>query len=89
MLEAMAAGVPVVATAVGGIPEAIKDGITGLLAPPRNPVKLAEAISRVINDMQLAGTIRSQARLMIRKEYDSRVMADKYAELYARIAGRI
>jgi len=47
LLEAMAAGVPVVATAVGGVPEAVENGRTGLLVPPRDPEALAEAMLRL------------------------------------------
>jgi glycosyltransferase involved in cell wall biosynthesis len=54
ILEAMAAGVPVVATCVGGIPEIIENGQNGLLVPPQNPQALAEAILRILRDSNLA-----------------------------------
>ena len=50
LLDAMAFGVPVVATAAGGIPEAVEDGVTGRLAPPRDPGALAGALADVLGD---------------------------------------
>ena len=71
--EAMAAGVPVVATRVTGIPEAVEDGLTGFLAEPGRPQELAEAISRVLSDPELAramgaaGRARAEARFDLRR----------------------
>ena len=53
VLDAMAAGLPVVATRVGGVPEIVKDGATGLLVPPRDPAALAEAMARLAADPTL------------------------------------
>src|SRR5205814_1832414 len=58
VLESMAAAVPVVATQVGGLPEAIEDGVTGLLVPPRDSAALAKAIARILEDRELAGRSR-------------------------------
>ncbi|KFU75930.1 Glycosyltransferase involved in cell wall bisynthesis [Amycolatopsis lurida] len=67
-LEAMACGVPVVATAVGGLTDTVVDGVTGLLVPPRNPKDLAGALRRLLSDASaresfgIAGTDRVRAR---------------------------
>lgn len=57
VLEAMAAGVPVVASAVGGVPELLNDGVEGLLVPPRDTDALAQALSRLASDQELATTM--------------------------------
>jgi glycosyltransferase involved in cell wall biosynthesis len=68
VLEAMAAGRPVVATAVGGVPEAVHHGVTGLLAPPRDPAQLAGALARMLESpgwrrrLGLAGRDQALAR---------------------------
>ena len=56
LLESMAAGVPVVATRVGGNPEVIEHGVTGFLVPPRDSASLAEAIRRLLDDKDLAAS---------------------------------
>ncbi|MDQ3891212.1 MAG: glycosyltransferase, partial [Actinomycetota bacterium] len=57
LLEAMWAGVPVVAARTGGVPDAVADGATGLLVPPRDPRALADALARVLADRRLAGAL--------------------------------
>lgn len=64
MLEAMERGLPVVATAVGGIPELVESGVNGILVPPDEPTKLAAAIDRVLGDpVWAAGLGRASRRL--------------------------
>ena len=66
LIEAMAAGKPVIGTRVGGIPEIIEDGVTGLLVPPHSPEKLAQAIIEILQNREMAhqmgeaGRIRAQ-----------------------------
>ncbi|MEJ7811816.1 MAG: glycosyltransferase family 4 protein [Gemmatimonadaceae bacterium] len=59
--EARAAGLPIVATAVGGIPESLDGGSAGLLVPPRAPRALADALARVLTDTDLRDRMRDQA----------------------------
>jgi len=69
ILETMAAGVPIVATSVGGIPEVLKDKKTALLVKPKNPKDLAKAILNLISDRYLAQKLAHQARLEIEKRF--------------------
>ncbi len=62
VLEAMAAGRPIVATAVGGTPELVEDGESGLLVPPRDPPALAAAILRMLEDPTLAARLAAAGR---------------------------
>ena len=54
VMEAMAAALPVVSTAVGGVPEMVQDGVTGLLLPEHQPAAVAEALSRLLSDRSCA-----------------------------------
>lgn len=69
VLEAMAAGVPIVATAVGGVPEILTDGETAVLVPARNPAALAGGIERVLNDATLREHIAANAQRLASSEY--------------------
>ncbi len=62
LVEAMFLGKPVIASAVGGIPEIVDDGLTGLLVPPRDPARLADAILQLANRAELRATLGLQAR---------------------------
>ncbi|WP_306391134.1 glycosyltransferase family 4 protein [Telluria beijingensis] len=86
MLEAMAAGVPVVATRVGGIPEALADGLLGLLVPPRDAEALADAIGRLLADETLHARLACAARAAIERHYSAGVVCARLATLYAHLA---
>lgn len=67
--EASASGLPVVATRVGGIPEIVTDGTTGLLVPPEDPAALAAALSRLIGDAPLRARLGAEGRRTVDAEY--------------------
>jgi glycosyltransferase involved in cell wall biosynthesis len=84
IMEALALGLPVVSTAVGGIPEAITDGVEGLLVPPRDPAALAGAITRVATDPALrAGLARGAAAAGDR--YDITATVRRIEAVYAAV----
>lgn len=75
VIEAMASGVPVIATDVTALPEIVVDGVTGLLVPQRDPVALAEAVERLLGDRQLAEQLASNARHAVGEQFDRRATA--------------
>jgi len=82
VLESMAAGVPVVATAVGGNPEMVQEGITGLLVPPRDARSLAGAIERILRDPTLGHRLGTAGRQSVTESFSLESMAQKTASLY-------
>jgi glycosyltransferase involved in cell wall biosynthesis len=81
-LECMAAGVPLVASAVGGTPELVRDGESALLVSPRDPQALAEALARVLADGDLAGRLAAAARA---SDHGIERVAARYADLYEQL----
>ncbi len=69
VMEAMAAGLPVIACRVGGIPELVEDGVTGILVPPDDPDALGAAMARVVGNPALAAAIGSAAREKIAAQF--------------------
>ena len=67
VIEAQAAGVPVVATPVGGIRETVVDGETGLLVPVGDPAALAAAVCRLLEDAELSARLAAEARSRVRR----------------------
>ncbi|HET7558565.1 MAG TPA: glycosyltransferase [Limnochordia bacterium] len=84
LLEAMASGRAVVASAVGGIPEAIQDGVTGLLIPPKAPAALAFAVERLLRDPEYALALGRCAKARAR-DFSLEEMRKKTSRLYRRL----
>jgi glycosyltransferase involved in cell wall biosynthesis len=82
LLEAMACGLPVVATAVGGNSEVVVDGETGLLVPPRSPAELAAAMLKLYRQPELARQMGANGRKRVEAHFDSRRMVALYESLY-------
>jgi len=88
VLESMAAGVPVVATRVGGIPEAVEDGTSGLLVPARDPVALAHAIGLVLEDRDLARRLGRAGHERVARHFDLDSVVRQTETLYATLLER-
>jgi glycosyltransferase involved in cell wall biosynthesis len=85
VLEAMSSGLPVVASAVPGVPEAVRDGVEGLLVEPSNPAALAEAIGRFISREVSWNKLGSGALLRHAECFSDRRMASEVAAVYDRV----
>jgi glycosyltransferase involved in cell wall biosynthesis len=85
VLEAMAAGLPVASTNVGGIPAVVEHGVTGLLTPVE-PVALGAAIGELVADPARAKAMGERGRALALGKYSSERMVDAYLALYARFA---
>jgi glycosyltransferase involved in cell wall biosynthesis len=82
ILESMAAGLPVIATRVGGNSEAVVDGVTGWLVPPRNPEVMAERIGDLIDDAQKARFWGERGKERVKGLFTIEQMVDKHLTLY-------
>ncbi len=87
LLEAMAAGRPIVATAAGGVPDIVRDGREALLVPPRDTAALAAAIGRLLADRQLAASLAKAARARVVAHFPLWRPAALVREIYTRLVG--
>jgi glycosyltransferase involved in cell wall biosynthesis len=83
MVEAMAAGLPVVSTAVSGIPELVHDGINGLLVRPDDPEALADAMWRLAKDPRLTERLADAGRVTVVDHFDGDLLTKRLADLFA------
>lgn len=88
LLQAMAAGVPVVATNVGGVPEVITHEQTGLIVPPADHEALADGIIRILRNPTIAASFGAKAKDFIMGRHSSGAMLDRIENLYMELLGR-
>jgi len=86
LLEAMAAGAPVVASAVGGVPEMVEDGREALLVPPDEPAATTAAVDRLLDDPVLAARLGRAARVRAERDFSDAAMAKSSLDLYRQVA---
>ena len=83
--EAMVLGVPVIATSVGGIPELIEDGVSGVLVPPKNAKMLAEAIKTVLLDKNLRDSLSVNGQKRINENFSPKIICQKLLDYYKEV----
>jgi glycosyltransferase involved in cell wall biosynthesis len=86
ILEAMACGIPVVATDCGGVSEAITDGVEGLLVPPRDSAALAQALERLWRDPQLGARMGEAGRRTATSRFTLERQLDEFLAMYREVA---
>jgi glycosyltransferase involved in cell wall biosynthesis len=84
LVEAMASGLPIVASRVGGIPDLVKDGKNGLLVPPADASALAEAISDLLTDKEKRNRMGEAGKKMCR-QYSAEAMVEQIDNLYTEL----
>jgi glycosyltransferase involved in cell wall biosynthesis len=86
LIEALAAGRPVVSTRVGGVPNVVKDGESGLLVPPRDPAALAEGVLALLRDPARAAELGQAGRRAVFPRHSSGRLVQDVARLYLELA---
>jgi glycosyltransferase involved in cell wall biosynthesis len=87
LVEAMAVGTPVIATSVGGVPEIVEDGRTGLLVPPRDPAAIAAAVERLRTEPSLRLRLAREGELDVRRTFTVERMVARQVACYEEISG--
>lgn len=85
ILEAMAAGKPVVATDVGGCSEVVRSGESGFIVPPEDPVALADAIERLLTDPELSARMGAAGRKCVTEDFSVDAMIQKHLQVYEHV----
>ncbi|HYK85269.1 MAG TPA: glycosyltransferase family 4 protein [Ktedonobacteraceae bacterium] len=88
LLEAMACGLPCVATSVSGSEDILVDGVNGLLVPPEQPVEMAQALRRLIANEELAQRLGREARATVVRDYQLTTIVEQCLELYRHVLSR-
>jgi glycosyltransferase involved in cell wall biosynthesis len=85
LVEAMAAGLPVIATSVGALPEVVTEGENGLLIPPRDAGALAGALERLLSDPALAQRLGANARTHVREHFSLDRLGQEINKIYGEL----
>jgi len=88
LLEAMASGLPVIATRVGGVPSVVTDRENGLLVPPRSPEALSDAMAEICSAPSLRRHLGARAKERVERDYSVERMASRYLSVYERAMSR-
>lgn len=85
LIEASACYLPIVASRIGGIPEVVEDGVSGILVPPGDNLAMAKSILHLLDMPELRSAMGQEGRIIAVRRFDSEVVAKKTAELYCQL----
>lgn len=88
LIEAQAEGIPVVASRVGGVPEVVRDGKTGILVPPSDPAAIADAVIGLLDDKPKCAAMGEAGKAWVRDRFKAEDMVKKTSELYMRLLNK-
>jgi glycosyltransferase involved in cell wall biosynthesis len=89
VLEAMAVGLPIVATGVGGVPELVVHNETGLVVTPENPAEMAVAMFDLLSNPEKASCLATAGQTRLVDKFSAKENADSLAKLYKQVIGQI
>ena len=87
VLEALALARPVAATSVGGVPSVVRPGETGLLVPAGDPSALADAVSQLLDDPEMAASMGKAGRALVEQNHGLAAMVNEVEDVYRRVLG--
>lgn len=87
LLEAMAAGVPVVAAKVGGIPELVEENVSGTFCDPTDPESMRNAVARTLENSEQAQSMAERAKFSAQERYHPEIIAKRHLEIYREVLG--
>ena len=84
-LEAMAVGVPIIGTPVGGIPDFLKHEETGLFCKPNNPKSIAEAVKKILENKELQEKLIDNGKELVKRKYDWDIIAEQMNKIFRKL----
>lgn len=85
VLEAQAAGIPVIASNVGGVPDLVENEVTGILTDPSRPETMPKALARLLDNPELASRLAEEGRRQAKARFHPRAIAERHLEIYREV----
>jgi glycosyltransferase involved in cell wall biosynthesis len=89
IIEAMAAGLPIISTDQGAITESVLDGVNGFIAAPNNPEQIAEKITMLVNDEEMRRRMGKESRRFYEENFTEDIMVERLAKVFYKVMGEV